>query len=119
MFDRIKTLLSRWHDIKEVETLTDRDLADLGMTREQVRAFVQMPHDVAKRVTAMATIFGVPEADLKRDHAQWVDLLSTCGNCAERGACSLVLAKGDQSRPEDAGFCLNRGSFAQMGPNAV
>ncbi len=99
MFDRIKALLTRWHDIKEVEALTDRDLDDLGMSRDQVLAFVQMPQDVADRVTAMGRIFGIPEAALKRDHAQWVDLLSVCGHCSDRGACGLVLDKGDLSGP--------------------
>ncbi len=119
MFNRIKALLNRWHDIQEIEALTDRDLDDLGMSRDQVRAFVQMPHDVAERVTAMGRIFGIPEIDLKRDHAQWVELLSVCGHCADRGACGLVLDKGDLSRPADAGFCPNRGSFAALAPRAA
>jgi hypothetical protein len=119
MFDRIKALLHRWHEIHEVEALTDRDLADLGMSRDQVRAFAAMPADITERVTAMGRIFGVPEVELKRDHSQWVELLSVCGHCADRGACGLVLDKGDLSRPADTGFCPNAASFAAMAPRAA
>ncbi|MFZ1467734.1 MAG: hypothetical protein WAT09_02030 [Paracoccaceae bacterium] len=116
MFDRIKTLLSRWHEISEVDALTDREVADLSMTRSQLRAFAKMPPDVDQRVAAMGTIFGVPEADLKRDHFQWVDLLSTCGRCADRVACGHALANGDITKAADAGFCPNRGTFALLAP---
>ncbi|MBK6468266.1 MAG: hypothetical protein IPL38_06515 [Rhodobacter sp.] len=119
MFDRIKTLLHRWHDLREVEALTDLELDDLGMSRDQVRAFARLPADVADRVAAMGEIFGVPEAELKRDHAQWVDLLSICGRCADRGACAAVLAKGEASQPADAGFCLNRGTFTALAPKVA
>ena len=114
MFDRIKTLLQRWHEIKEIEALTDRDLDDLGMSRQQVLDFARMPADITERVIAMGRIFGVPREELERDHDQWVDLLSVCGHCADRGACALVLAKGDIARPADAGFCLNRDTFSTL-----
>lgn len=119
MFDRIKTLLQRRQEIKEINALTDRELDDLGLTRDQAIAFVKMPHDVAERVAAMGRIFGIPEHDLQRDHAQWVALLSTCGHCADRGACALVLEKGELSRPVDAGFCLNHDSFVALAPKAA
>lgn len=114
MFERIKALIHRWDDIREVSTLTDRDLDDLGMTREQLEAFVRMPHDINDRVTAMAAIFDVPETVLRRDQDQWLNLLHTCGTCKERGACKHVLERGARSRAKDAEFCLNAGDFAQM-----
>jgi hypothetical protein len=111
MFDRIKALMHRWQDLKEVSQLSDRDLDDLGMTRGQVEAFVRMPHDVPDRVLAMAEIFGLSEDQVKADHAAYTDLLYTCGQCKERGACRLVLDRGDLSRPSDAEFCLNKSTF--------
>lgn len=112
MFERIKSLVDHWHQMNEVESLTARDLDDLGMTREQVLAFVRMPHDVPDRVAAMAHIFGLSEKQIKADHDAYVDLLYTCGNCKERGACALVLERGDLSRPSDADFCMNKHNFA-------
>ena len=38
MFDRIKALTHRWQDLKEIAQLSQRDLDDLGMTRDQVEA---------------------------------------------------------------------------------
>lgn len=113
MFDRIRTLLHRLSEVKEVNALSDRDLSDLGLSRDQVMQFLHMPADITERATAMGAIFGVPEADLKRDHAQWIDLLTTCGQCADRKACSALL-DSDQPQPADCGFCGNRRSFADL-----
>ena len=114
MFQRIKALVDHWHQLNEVESMTDRDLDDLGMTRDQVEAFVRMPPDVPDRVAAMAAIFGLTETQIKADHDAYVDLLQTCGHCRERGACALVLERGDLSRPADAGFCKNKFAFANQ-----
>ncbi len=111
MFDRIKTLIERWNEVREVEALSQRDLADLGMSRSQVEAFVRMPHDVPDRVVAMARIFGLDENDVKANHAEWLELLQTCGTCKERGACSFVLDRSHLSHPQDCSFCLNAHRF--------
>lgn len=113
MFDRIRNLIHRLHEVSEVNTLSDRDLSDLGLSREQVLDFIRMPTDIAQRVTAMGAIFGVPEADLKRDYAQWIDLLTTCGHCSDRAVCSSMLAS-DHPDPAACTFCGNRRSFADM-----
>lgn len=119
MFDRIRALVRRLHEVQEVNALTDRDLDDLGMSRDQVRDFLRMPTDIADRVAAMGAIFGIPEAVLKRDHGLWVDLLSTCGHCADREACARLLALGDKANPGQAGFCGNRAAFADLGTRAA
>jgi len=111
MFDRIKSLIDRWNEVREVNALTDRDLSDLGMSRGQVEAFVRMPHDVPDRVLAMAEIFGLSETEVKANHAEWLELLETCGTCHDRGACKLVLERGELSRPSDCAFCLNAHTF--------
>ena len=114
MFDRIRHLIDRLHEVQEVKALSDRDLDDLGMSREQVLGFLRMPRDISERVTAMGRIFGVPEVELKRDHVQWVELLTVCGHCADRAACARVLAKGEAAQPSEAHFCGNRGSFGAI-----
>lgn len=113
MFDRIKTLVHRWRDLKEVASLSDRDLDDLGMTRDQVEAFVRMPQDVPDRVAAMAQIFGLTGAQIKANHDAYIDLLYTCGQCKDRGACRKVLDHAELARPADAGFCRNKTAFEQ------
>lgn len=114
MLTRIRALIDRWQQIKSLEALTDRDLADLGMTRDQVRDFILMPPDVPNRVARMAAIFGIPEADLKAHHADYLELLGTCAHCTDRAACSVILRNEDVARPQDAAFCPNGERFAAL-----
>lgn len=112
MFERIKSVMSRWGELKEVDRLSQHELDDLGMTREQLRAFVQMPQDVGARVRHMGEIFGLSAAELQMNHDQWVEILSTCGQCSHRRECSDVLAKR-YAEPSDCDFCLNAATFAR------
>lgn len=112
MFDRIKELMARWHAMREVDSMTDRDLDDLGMTRSQVNRFVRLPRDVPDRVAAMAEIFGLSAEDVKADHGRYLDLLDTCGTCGHRGACKRML-DGDHKHAPD-GFCPNAAEFRDM-----
>lgn len=114
MFDRIRALIHRLHEVQEVNALSDRDLDDLGMTRQQVLAFLDMPRDISERVTAMGAIFGLSETELKRDHGLWVEILSTCGHCADRSACTRLLARGDHAQKSEATFCGNRDAFSDL-----
>lgn len=119
MFDRIRRLIDRLHEVQEVKALTDRDLDDLGMTRDQVLAFLKMPRDINERVSAMGHIFGLSETALKRDHALWVELLNTCGQCTDRSACGKLLAKGEAAHPAEATFCGNRSAFADLATSSA
>ncbi|MEO8241716.1 MAG: DUF6455 family protein [bacterium] len=112
MFERIKTLVQQWHDLKDIDAMSDSDLSDLGMTRDQVRRFARMPEDTADRVTHMAAVFGLSEADTRRDYYRYIDLLNTCGSCTHRGECAQVLARGAAAKPEDCGFCRNAKAFS-------
>ena len=114
MFERIRALLHRLSQAAEVDALSDRDLYDLGLSRDQLKAFLRMPEDTAERVTSMGAIFGVPDAELKRDHALWVELLTVCGQCSDRGACKSVLEKGALAMSDACNFCGNRASFAGL-----
>lgn len=119
MFDRIRSLVHRLHDEQQINALTELDLNDLGLSRDQLLDFLRMPQDITERVTAMAAIFGVSEADLKRNYPQWIDLLTTCGHCADRRSCRKVLDKADDARPEEATFCLNRTVFTELSQHAT
>lgn len=111
MINRLRTLFERWRDAVTLDALTDRDLADLGFSREQVIRFAQMPADVPDRVVAMGAIFGLTEAELRRNRSAWTDLLETCDCCNNRSACRVALAKGDPSNLNAALFCPNRQAF--------
>lgn len=111
MIEAIKAVIDRWREEKAVEALTDRDLSDLGMTRDQVLHFLRMPAHTPERVLAMGKVFGLSEGTLKRDHSEWMDLVEVCAMCRDGGACALLLEKGDLANPRDAAFCPNHQSF--------
>lgn len=119
MLTRIRALIDRWHQIKSLDALTDRDLSDLGMSRAQVEAFIRMPADVPDRVAKMAAIFGIPAADIRANHADYLEILGTCGQCRDRAACGHLLSRADVARPEEAGFCPNAPSFRRLHPVAA
>ena len=92
MFDRIRNFLHHLHEVQHVNALSDRDFADLGLSRHQVLDFLRMPRDISERVIAMGKVLGVPEEDLKRDYEQWVELLTICCHCTDRAICASTLA---------------------------
>lgn len=119
MFERIRAFLEQWKELKEVAELSDRDLDDLGLTRDQLQEFIRIPHDAPDRMAAMAALFGVTEAQLREDHGEYLELLTTCGHCVDRAACALVLDKGELARPSDCAFCPNSRAFAAKVPRAA
>ncbi len=110
MFERIRYLWKRAADEEAVLALSERELADLGVSRDQALALVRMPPEVPERVAAMAKIFGVTEADLAGNRADWEELLTTCAACAETRICRRFLAR-DERDPANARFCPNAPHF--------
>ena len=112
------SLFNRPRNAAEVDALSDRDLSDLGLSRNQMRRFARMPTGVPERVIAMGAVFGLSEDALRRHHGTWSELLDVCSTCPDRAACTQVLAKAPLANPRDAGFCPNRRSFAGIGSAA-
>lgn len=116
MFERIQAMFVKWHELKEISALTPTDLADLGMSREQVEFFVRMPLDVPTRMAQMAGVFGLTEDQLKADYSGYMELLEVCGHCGARKACSKVLDHAKSAVRSEADFCPNASTYAQMSP---
>ena len=116
MFERFKALRERMRDLAEVAELRESDLADLGLTREQMRSLVTIPADVSDRMTAMAAVFGISPEQLTADRSDYVEMLCNCSQCKARSACASELAKGAAADPARTDFCVNHDTFAQMAP---
>ncbi len=114
MFNHIKAMRQRWQVRREAAEMSDRDLEDIGLSRSQLQHLVTMPADVPQRVAAMGQIFGLDEAKLRADPPSYVWMLERCGACGDRGACGLVLDRGELSRPRDAAFCPNAADFVDL-----
>jgi hypothetical protein len=118
MFARFHRLLDRWRDLAWLEALDDRDLADLGVTRDQAMHLARLPADVPERMQAMAAIFGVDASTLQHDRATLTEISETCAGCRETAACRRTL---DRARvldgsiaPHQCGFCPNAGTFRDL-----
>lgn len=111
MLARLQRIFRRHEDLETVAALSDRELADIGITREQALHLVALPQDVTERVVEMARIFGVPEDELQRNRAEWVEMLQVCDTCQHLPACQHLLQVSEFATPEAAGFCPNKANF--------
>lgn len=115
MFERIRKVFDRWHALEELAQMSDHDLADLGVSRDQALTLATMPTDVPDRLRAMATIFGLSETDLHRDHATWLEITETCAKCGARPACKRNLVReavfAGSVLQDEVSFCPNAQSY--------
>jgi len=112
MFERIKAMQVQLARIKEINQMTERDLMDLDITRDQLLDLVQLPEDSPERLAHMAALLGMADADLKADHAAYIERLQTCGHCADRSACAKVLAERQAVHAAEVPFCPNAAGIA-------
>ncbi|MFT4151473.1 MAG: DUF1127 domain-containing protein [Paracoccaceae bacterium] len=115
MLERIKSALRRHEALIEVERMSAHELDDLGMSRDEVAAFIRLPEDAAIRLETMAGIFGVAERALRARPSDHLSMLRTCAGCRDRAACGEALGRGELQRPSDCGFCPNAAQLEQHG----
>lgn len=111
MFERIRHLMKKYRDLSEIADLSDRELADLGVSRDQAMSLASIPEGVAGRVVAMAQVFGLSQDDLMRNRGEWADLIETCNGCTTRSECRSFMAAGRPGGPAAVDFCPNRANF--------
>lgn len=112
MLDKLRAIVRRHRDLTELAALSPRELADLGLSRDEAMTLATLPDDVPGRVSAMARVFGVDEATLTQDRNTWHGLLETCATCQVLPTCARFMAHPGDSA-EAAGFCPNAGMFAE------
>lgn len=110
----LKNIARRHRDLREIAALGDRDLADLGLTRDQARHLAAMPDDVPGRVEAMARVFGVDADTLHRERDSWTEMLETCAECGALPACKRLMDAPTQSEEAAARICPNAAGFAVL-----
>ena len=113
MMERFLTLFRRSRDRNDLMAMSDRELADLGVSRAQALELVNLPDDVPGRVAAMGRIFGLSEAELTANRDLWHGLLETCHHCAALPTCARFMASAE-AEPAKAGFCPNRAEFTEL-----
>ncbi|KPQ07748.1 MAG: hypothetical protein HLUCCA12_04930 [Rhodobacteraceae bacterium HLUCCA12] len=111
MFEWIRRLARQDHDLATISALGERDLSDMGVSREQALNLAAMPRAIPARVQAMGRVFDLDADALQRDRAQWVNMVETCAECPHTLECRSFLSLGDFARPGAAGFCPNSAAF--------
>lgn len=117
MMERFFRLFRLSRDIHEIEAMGDRELADLGISRTEALQLAALPDDVPTRVSAMAKVFGIPSEALLADRRLWHELLHSCNNCTDLGACHRFMAREEPDEPVETGsltFCPNRQTFEEV-----
>ncbi|MCC5969429.1 MAG: hypothetical protein JJU15_05730 [Pararhodobacter sp.] len=112
MFEWIRQLAKRDSDTAAVAALGARDLADMGVSRDQALTLAAMPVAVSERVRAMGRVFGVSADELARDRRDWVQMVETCAQCRSTSQCRSFMLQDGHPGPNGAGFCPNRETFA-------
>ena len=77
---------------------------------------VPVPLDAESRVLAMGAVFGLAPGQAQADASCFGALAATCAACPDRGACALLLSRGDLTGPRDGAFCPNATAFAGLAP---
>jgi hypothetical protein len=110
----VRDWLARSHRAREIESLSDRDVRELGIDRNTLRELASHPADVPERMSRMARVFGVDPAAIHRQRGRGFDMTMTCGLCRDRKACARELFGDAPSSPERCGFCPNAAAFRNL-----
>lgn len=113
MMERFRELFRRSRDRNELLSMSERELADLGVSRAQALELSRLPDDVPGRVQAMGRIFGLSEADLADNRELWHELLQSCNHCSALPQCARFMANSG-GKPDQTGFCPNHGQFQAL-----
>ena len=113
MFERLKGMIERNRQLREIEGMVARDLGDMGVERDELSALIQTPAEVLARQSEMARKFDLEDSDFgphRHDHALVVERCACCGAAAE---CRRFLAD-PASTAEAAVFCPNAGLYSDL-----
>lgn len=90
---------------------SDRELADLGLSRLDYRQLVGGAPGARARMEALAAKFGVTPAMIDRDRGLALEIAETCGHCHLSGTCQRAL-EGKAVFDPDA--CPNAARYREL-----
>lgn len=105
---RVFRALRKWTNVAGPEDLSERELADLGFSRTDMRILMSGSPGAELRVQAMAQQLGIGADELATRPNLAYELTATCGQCVIAGPC-MRAAKDSRRLP--IGNCPNAGNF--------
>ena len=118
MLDRLRNLLHTLRSLDEIDGLSDRDLADIGLSRPEVADLARMSAAIPARMARMAAVFGVSEAELTADRASAVEATQVCAHCGAARTCAHHVAEGTVTPDTAAGYCPNAALYRDIAARA-
>lgn len=113
MLDTLRRVLTRWEALSVAGGPTDRDLAELGLSRDQAARLAALPAAVPARMRGVAAIFGLTPEDIEANRADWIELAEVCAGCSATRPCRAMLEGPAGATPaEAAAFCPNALHYA-------
>jgi uncharacterized protein YjiS (DUF1127 family) len=113
----IRRLLQAMHDRLTVENelarMDDREIADLGVTRNELHALTRPGNRSAKLLKGMTERLGVTAAMLEHAPELRRDIQRVCTTCDAQGRCRRWL-RHPSSAEAYRKFCPNAGAFALL-----
>ncbi len=70
-------------------------------------------------MTAMAAIFGIPQAVLESHVDGWLGVAEKCADCRHKGECRATLAKGPEATGEETGYARMPGTTPTCRPRCT
>lgn len=98
----------------EIQTMDRRELADIGLGREELLGFLRFPRDLNDRMRRMAAVFGADFARVERVRGLYTEAAHACGTCVQRDACARELWAEAGTSPERCSFCPNAATYARL-----
>lgn len=102
--------LKRFFDAPDAP-LSDRDLAELGLSRTDFTQLINATPGTRERMEAMAAQFDLSAQDIDGDRGQALELAERCGYCASARACQNAVDLGVDFDPEQ---CPNAERYDAM-----
>jgi uncharacterized protein YjiS (DUF1127 family) len=106
----LRAVRDRWTTASDVARLDDHEVADLGISRNELQAIVRAGTQPRRLMTAMMARIGVRPSDLRRISGLTREVERTCALCAEKRRCRRWL-KAEQPSQDYRSFCPNAASF--------
>ena len=113
MFERIRKWQDESRQRSKIAQLSDFELRDLAMSRDDLESMVGIGPEVNQRQMTMAHRHGLGEQDLRRHPQDLVASTRACAHCGHIGECARFLAS-DAPVAASAAFCPNHVLYEQL-----